>query len=66
MRRLFATLVVLGVVVGSASAKEGWRNLCGEPCPSFKVATWLNTAGESPQPKGLLGTVWLLEFLSAG
>lgn len=66
MRWAFLGMALLGLAAGTASAKEGWKTLAGKPCPAFSVEEWLNTGGERPQPKDLVGSVWMLEFLSVG
>ncbi len=58
--------VVLGLWAGTAGAKEGWKGLIGKSCPSFHVEQWLNTGGLQPKPADLVGSVWMLEFLSVG
>jgi hypothetical protein len=66
MRSGVVGIAVLGLLLGTASAKEGWRTLTGKSCPPFQVESWLNTDGASPQPRDLRGRVWMLQILSVG
>ena len=66
MRWILVGVAVIGLWVGTASAKKGWKRLVGKPCPSLNVEWWLNTGRVDPTPKDLVGSVWMLEFLSVG